>query len=598
VYVNNIKIDKYTNTPLFVYKVEENPKNLDIIIEYSDNSDMLINQLNNIKGVKTVITNLPHSKNPNPYLRLTDTFTYLYKYPNYKVLTVTKDPKYCLFIKPKDHTTNEPLKDVINNNMTIGYINDLDAKFIKYICISHGIDIKLLKLKKVSIPKLINDKFFSDQGIYTMMLFISLTNNKFIESIDNNFQMDFLNYENFDINKIKFLVPFVKIMNIDLSIPFIHYKNDFSIKTCFAFDFLLCGTSEIENDKDLGLKFNKLIVRFENFESINYYSAFFSFFKQTIEYLNISNNHITNRDNLPILEQFIEYKNVTFDIIPQDNINGFYNYDDQSMILDFTIINGIPLTLHSRITLNEQERIEENGNYFVKYQSDDSRENLLNGGKTIIQKYLIYDGPINNMTDYMININKVTDIEGIRIIDIRSTDEIKIDKINKFANLVKIKGVYYLKIKKSISENETYDPRFECIDDPLIKSKGLCESDYDPIGKPKFKKQYWDRRCEKNEDCPFYMANKNYKNYHGGCDDGWCQLPIGMKAVSYRKYDNDYKPLCYNCKDNDDPNCCEEQKNRRKYPDLVTPDYAFPLDVYERMNEIKENDSTIKWFNY
>ena len=595
---NNVYIDKYTNVPLLVYNVEENPKSIDIIINYLDNNETIKSRINDIKNV-----NIVNVKSNNSALELTDTFTYLYKYPKYKVLTVINDNKYCLFMKPKDHVTNESMKDVINNKKVIGYIDDLDTKLIKYICLAQGIDPNLIKLKKVPIPKVINDKYFIDNEIYTLMLFTSFSNNLILDSIHNDFKIDFLNYEDFDINIIKFLIPFVKIINIDLSVPFINFKNDYAVKTCFAFDFLLCGDGKLENDVNLGLKFNKLIVRFGNFDVINFYTMYFSFFKQTIEYLNVSNNHIKNQDNLPILEQFSidssqsSQPKVVFDISPEYNIDGFYDNKNQSMLLDFTMINDIPLTLHSRITLTQQERFEENGTYFVKFQTDDGMIE-----QTFIQKFIIYNDPIDNTKykDGIINISNIEMIEGIYLNDIKNDDNIYIVNIDKFANIIKGKKEkeFYLKIKGEIVENSTYDPRYECYDDPLIKSRGLCESKYDPNGKPKFKKQYWDRRCEKNEECPFYMENKNYKNYRGGCIDGRCEFPIGMKAVSYRKYDPEFKPMCYNCKDISDPFCCDDQKNKKKYNYLESPDYAFSLDSHERMKEIKEiKNNHIKWFN-
>jgi hypothetical protein len=118
-----------------------------------------------------------------------------------------------------------------------------------------------------------------------------------------------------------------------------------------------------------------------------------------------------------------------------------------------------------------------------------------------------------------------------------------------------------------------FDPRYRCYDNPDILSKGLCDSPYDDLGRLKNKQTYWDRPCEKNEECPFYQANKNYKNYRGGCIDGRCEMPIGINQVAYRLYDPKSKPMCNGCKDVSNPYCCAEQD---------TPDYAFQLDMFER----------------
>jgi len=387
-------------------------------------------------------------------------------------------------------------------------------------------------------------------------------------------------------------MPFAKIQNMDLAVTFIHYKNDYSVKTCLVFDLLLFGDQRLEDDIDLGLKFNRLIVRFDNYDVINFYTIYFTFFKQTIKYLDESNNHIIIRDNLPILQQFTEQ---IFDIvIDDDNLDGFYDSEKQTMLLNFTAINQIPLTINTRIKLTYQDRFEENGIYFVKYHTSD--------GKTIIQKYLIYKGR-NKLVENMHNMIDITNyknqnIEGIAFSDIKEDDLIYVENRDQYANLVKLNNKYYLKLQDKIIEDPTNDPRYDCYDDQQVKSRGLCESDYDMLGKPKYKKQYWDRRCEINTDCDFYQANKNYLNYHGGCQDGYCELPLGMKAVSYRKYDPNILPMCYNCKNPDDVFCCEDQKDRNKYPDLTSPDYVFHLDQFERLKGINENKREhIKFFN-
>lgn len=130
--------------------------------------------------------------------------------------------------------------------------------------------------------------------------------------------------------------------------------------------------------------------------------------------------------------------------------------------------------------------------------------------------------------------------------------------------------------------DDQFDNRYKCVGDPLNLNRGLCESDYDEMGEKKQRKTVWDRPCQTNDECPFYQANKNYLNYRGGCNDGYCELPIGMKSISYRKYDPTQKPWCHGCP-KANPTCCDDQKNRKMFPHLKSPDYAFQLDDYERI---------------
>lgn len=96
----------------------------------------------------------------------------------------------------------------------------------------------------------------------------------------------------------------------------------------------------------------------------------------------------------------------------------------------------------------------------------------------------------------------------------------------------------------------------------------------------------WDAPCKKDDDCPFFQANKNYPNTRGKClADGTCELPLNMRGLGFKKYDTkeQYKPLCHNCPSIKDcvglecSMCCDLQKEQKK-----VPDYAFSNDKEER----------------
>lgn len=128
-----------------------------------------------------------------------------------------------------------------------------------------------------------------------------------------------------------------------------------------------------------------------------------------------------------------------------------------------------------------------------------------------------------------------------------------------------------------------------------------CENKYSMIG---YKKPsgVWDSPCSKDEDCPFYQQNKNYKNEYGKCVRGKCELPLNMENLGYHYYINEetVRPLCYNCDTkkwlpNTEPAfCCEEQKDKKKYPHLNGPDYAFSNDTLARTNAYKQKNCRMK----
>ena len=119
-----------------------------------------------------------------------------------------------------------------------------------------------------------------------------------------------------------------------------------------------------------------------------------------------------------------------------------------------------------------------------------------------------------------------------------------------------------------------------------------CEKSISWYGKDK-PYGVWDRECKSDSECSYYKANKNYDNVYGKClSDGYCQFPINTLNLGYHfTVDNDkYKEKCYNCDSKKWlpvtklGQCCEEQKDKNKYPFLKSPDYAFKDDVQNRVN--------------
>lgn len=105
----------------------------------------------------------------------------------------------------------------------------------------------------------------------------------------------------------------------------------------------------------------------------------------------------------------------------------------------------------------------------------------------------------------------------------------------------------------------------------------------------------WDAPCQNDKECPFYQANRNYPNSFGKCDNGKCELPIGLERVGFHNYYKLTKPFCHNCskvsiKNNN--NCCTKQKNliKLKKTKMQTPDYMFVGDGQIR----KENRSILQ----
>jgi hypothetical protein len=175
------------------------------------------------------------------------------------------------------------------------------------------------------------------------------------------------------------------------------------------------------------------------------------------------------------------------------------------------------------------------------------------------------------------------------------------------------------------AEPQYYNSDIELKSQPILDyvyNKYNCESKYDQYGRRK-PKGLWDQPCSNNNECIFYQKNKNYPNIFGFCNKeyGFCQLPKGMKNLGYHyyyQYNNknnkqnqnypvcdvnrggNYAPLCYNCKNTNTTNiwkpntnlgtCCDEQNNKKLYPHLDGPDYAYDGDINARINYYNEKN--------
>lgn len=148
---------------------------------------------------------------------------------------------------------------------------------------------------------------------------------------------------------------------------------------------------------------------------------------------------------------------------------------------------------------------------------------------------------------------------------LRSSDETKIIFNNQLNNKI---------LKKKISDTLT---NYTCYGSKNASNINDCEIDINRYGLTTYKGK-WDRLCISNSQCPYYKKNKNYPNTRGGCINGWCEMPLGTKQLSPHHINPDSYPLCYNCKNENNKECCLKQKN---------PDYAFKNDINERTDYIE-----------
>ena len=329
-----------------------------------------------------------------------------------------------------------------------------------------------------------------------------------------------------------------------------------------------------------------------------------------------SNLEISNSEMNQILNTMIDfsqkkkYQNLKFNELKQYNYDYYSGFSgsivDQQTLKNIliSIINGVNQT----IFLKEKK---ESSYLFLLFL-------ILNYQIIKIEVYqkiykfstLIDIYRVDKYTGFQINLNFIIDKNDIIIIDMNvsgnfSEDNIKLLKNKEYQNVEIYKKfpyyqpnlnnqngylldsneskkiiipvdeqIKYLERKNKKMSNIIYDRSFKCISG---KGENLyeCTSTLDLNGKKK-KKGIWDRPCIFNSECPFYKANKNTDNDFGGCNNGSCQMPLGIKPIGYHFYSDLKDAVCHNCIDS--VNCCQEQLDRQKYSKLKSPDYAFEND--------------------
>lgn len=462
-----------------------------------------------------------------------DAFTaYQQKQSQPKFLTTTNTESVALFIRPLEIPNS---LGFVSNGVRIGYFNDLDKQLIKTIMASKKSNetMSTYTMKKVSLSSqskpVYGTKLFEDNEIDVLFIYENLDSEGIVRSIDNNLKLEVWDYaDTLDIHKLKVIIPFIKHKNIDFSLVFPQLKGKLDIvSSVIAFDNIILVSPNDAANSNVATEAKKLVHYFNKPETINFYERYFPTSPISLEFAKEKNSFFLKRDDLQVLEQYSEpnqSKTFTFEI--NENVNGFYDAQSQLFYVYTNSITGIPLKEGSVFSFKQQMREDQNGVYSVSSVSP--KQSILK-----------------------------------RVGDLSNPNQTPSQSIIK-------------------------QPGYLCYNRPDITSKAACDSKYDFEGNLKKQQTYWDKPCEKHTDCPFYQANKNYNNYRGGCIDGRCEMPIGIKAASYRLYDKDAsKPFCHNCNSSFSLTasalCCQDQQeNPKKYPSLKGPDYAFELDEFER----------------
>lgn len=278
-----------------------------------------------------------------------------------------------------------------------------------------------------------------------------------------------------------------------------------------------------------------------------------------------------------------------------DSISVELRYDEFNKLLkDITNLNIIAKNKEEAINkiilnLNKLNNYDKFSIEKTQYRLVDSKviedyKNSLIFNMSIDRKYKAYYYTIQ----VKILNNKIT---KLTIIGLSPNQNIKLKKPYNLNEKINLNDVYNSKILTNVDYNDNLikdkltirnkdylEQQGQCFEKSAL-TKTHCISDNNG------KRGIWDIPCFEDNDCPFFKKNKNYKNKRGGCIYGYCELPINVERIGFTTFKGE--PLCYNCKNKNCKGiycnlCCKQQKNKKKYPNLKSPDYMFNNDKFDR----------------
>jgi len=338
----------------------------------------------------------------------------------------------------------------------------------------------------------------------------------------NETKFSIIDYNSISKQKLGFFIPFARTSYVDMRLLVPKQKAMTSIYPFLTIDMLYytLNRKAVPNPVDDAVN--------------NFYHLFFPFVA-------------------PITEDFSDSQNISLAIDYPIDIQIIVNKYDDLKVATIPLQN-LNLVKGDKVTLSKQISSSANGKYYVSKVETD---------KLTLCSYAY---AMNFYDNFKIKKTKHTD--GTLVGDLASTSDVSgnVWFIDLDAPGTVVNG------QAVIRPIVAHDGKYRCVPSIEYKTQETCESPIDPFGDEKTQFNLWDKPCEKNTDCPFWVKQTD----RGKCIDGYCEMPLGVQRLGYTRYvdsDGNGKPYCHGCPDPLKPDCCDKQAN---------PDYAFGGDYFEK----------------
>jgi hypothetical protein len=460
--------------------------------------------------------------------------------PRLRVLTALKEPVRLFFFKPSSSRITVGIPDL--RGKRIGYIRQSDKIVVERLLEAYSLSIDQVTWVHLS-PNDIFDALFERNECDTAAFLA--TKDSLLLKKAQAYNFSWIPYETLNMTQIKAAFPFCrrdlftfeKSVNAALSEPITN--------TLLVFDTLLVGVP----DPHLHDTYRIILDSINQPGKNSFYTQYFPFFKLAIQDIRAYSQQFT-------VETFVDGgKKDTASIDHRDDavlfelnkhVNGdFRRIDPQRKLFKLfqTSMNGIRFKMHDRLRLNKQTVDKENGYYYVQ----DILKDIV-----ILADFMTLHLPAAEFKDMQTDTSTGDSIWLIPLSHslhtmLHEDDRVWIPSIKRLGVAVLNLSTSSLKIQFAAAQGskdiEDEDESGECIEDSQYKTKALCEGTRDMLERDK-NPMTWDKPCQKDEECPYYQESDK----RGGCRDGYCEMPVGVKRKGYRRIDlTENKPLCSGC---------------------------------------------------
>jgi hypothetical protein len=519
----------------------------------------------------------------NGTFRITDAYSFYHDKKNYKESYLVTALPYSRFFMIMEHSPFNsgvmPFKTLNGKSKSIGFHTEAEKQCFEMFLIMHNLDRTNFTYKQITSMS----KRETDLVVRFMPHDYSSSRIKDVNALAGNVTIyDYMT--NLEMDKVRFFIPFCIENSFDFGNIFADHKSFYRIVSCISFTLMVYAPRTEEWSK----AHNELM---QSFDSLTSETSFLSMFMNLHPKSNDIIQHVYSRNDKDLREEFDQKatvddrsSNVTIHVPFIESIEYLHSKDGDFKQL---VVNqpgklklaNIPIKKGDRIILSQQRYHQENGEYWISYVGSDKI--VMDSHRTIT--FLEYS---NDVPDFVSGVPSPEMPPGIRV-----GEAVYVVNMNAVGNVLEVsKDMVVIRVRTAPKRFQIGAHEGECVTNPRLLNKSACESNFNDDGSPKSKLDVWDAPCKNDTDCPFFQANKNYKNMRGGCHSGYCEFPVGVKRLSYRKYslDNDSFPYCHGCSvTQQGAGCCADQENVKDYPKLKSPDYAFANDLWERYATMK-----------